>query len=133
MDNAKGIEVAKVSLSVRVWNGLCTGVRDILGQLMTSDFWIKLFQMCAKEMVSAFLKTLGGKFLSYGLSRENQELKKTTQSINTSGAGAAFSNGYTPRTEYNRGGGGEFGSAAYRSYPVPVPNQPEQNFPGFGK
>lgn len=133
METSSGVETVKVILPVRIWKGLCTGVRDILGQLMTTDFWVKLFQVCAREMVSAFLKTLGGKFLTYGISREDPEVKKASQTAATGSGGAAFTGGYTPRSEFARGGGGEFGSQSYRQYPVPVPSTPEQNFPGFGK
>jgi hypothetical protein len=133
METSSGVAAAKVILPVRIWKGLCVGVKDILGQLMTTDFWVKLFKICAKEMVSAFLKTLGGKFLTYGISREDPEVKKAAQTVTAGSGGAAFSSGYTPRSEFNRGGGGEFGSQSYRQYPVPVPNTPEQNFPGFGK
>jgi len=120
----------KPLLPVRIWRGFKAGVTDILGQLTTKDFWVKLAKVCAKEMVAAFLKTLGGKFLSYGISREDPEVKKTVQTSASGNGSAAFNGGYTARTDYPRGS--EYGSPSYRSYPVPVPSQPEANFPGFG-
>ena len=120
----------KPLLPVRIWNGFKAGVSDILGQLTTKEFWVKLAKVCAKEMVSAFLKTLGGKFLSYGISREDPEVKKAVNTAQSTGAAAAFNGGYNARTDYPRSS--EYGSSAYRSYPAPVSPQPDGNFPGFG-
>lgn len=135
MEASGKIAQVETWLPVRIFRGFCSGVRDILGQLTQREFWIKLIQTCAKEMVSAFLKTLGGKFLSYGIQREDPEVKRAAQAANTGTGSTAFSNGYTPRShEYPRGGGGEFGSTNYRSYPVPVSTGSQDgNFPGFGR
>lgn len=133
MEETNGVVESKPFLPVRIWRGFCSGVRDILGQLTRKDFWVNLIQLCAKEMVSAFLKTLGGKFLTYGISREDPEVKKAAQTVTGTGSSSAFSGGYTPRSDYHRGGG-DYGRPDYRSYPVPVSTSaPEQNFPGFGR
>lgn len=133
MIETNGVVKSKPVLPVRIWQGMCVGIKEVLGQLTRKDFWVNLLQVCAKEMVSAFLKTLGGKFLTYGLQREDPEIKKAAQTMTSTGSSSAFSSGYTPRAEYTRSGGGEFGRPDYRNYPVPVPTSSEQNFPGFGR
>ena len=130
MESSGAVVEPKPLLPVRIWRGFKLGVADILGQLTTKDFWVKLATVCAREMVSAFLKTLGGKFLSYGISREDPEVKKTVNTAQTTGAAAAFNGGYNARAEYPRSS--EYGSSSYRSYPVPVSPAPDGNFPGFG-
>lgn len=131
MESNEIVVEPKPMLPVRIWRGFTAGISEILGQLTTKEFWVKLAKVCAKEMVSAFLKTLGGKFLSYGISREDPDVKKAVNTASSSAASTAFgSGGYTPRAEYPRAS--EYGSSTYRSYPVPVATQPEANFPGFG-
>lgn len=72
-----------------------------LGQLATKSFWKKLVAAAVKEMVGAFMKTLGGKFMTYGIGQEDPEIKKTARTMEGTTASAAFSGGYQPRTSYN--------------------------------
>jgi len=130
MENNGIVADPKPLLPVRIWRGFKAGVADILGQLTTKDFWIKLVKVCAKEMVAAFLKTLGGRFLSYGISREDPDVKKAVNTATNTAASAAFNGGYPARPEYPRSA--DYGSPSYRSYPVPVATPPDGNFPGFG-
>jgi len=118
-------------MPVRVFKGALTGVKKALGSLATQEFWLKLLATVAKEMVSAFLKALGGKLLQHGLSREDSDLKKTAQTMASQGASSAFSSpssssGYS--SDFSR-------RSDYRSYPpAVVHNQPSNvggNFPGF--
>ena len=116
MESAMQSATAKVFLPVRIFRGIRKGIGHALGQLATRSFWKKLISAAITEMVAAFMKTLGGKFLTYGITREDPETKKAAQGVNSTTANAAFSNGYQPRTSYNNG---------YNQQPVDSP------FPGF--
>ena len=69
---------ALVVWPVRMMRACWDGVKSALGPLITKDFWVRVMALCAKEMVATFMKTLGGKFMSYGSSREDPEIKKAT-------------------------------------------------------
>ena len=87
-----------------------------LGQLATKSFWRTLVASAIKEMIGAFMKTLGGKFMTYGISQEDPETKKTSRTMEGTTASAAFSGGYQPRTSYN-GFGYHSSSSSGNSFP----------------
>ena len=123
-----GLEEKKIILPARVWYGIVNIVKGglssfkrSLGQLATKAFWTSLIAMIVKEMIAAFMKTLGGKFLTYGVSREDPEIKKAAQSAS---APAGFSNNYNPPSNYTPPPRSDFRSQYSSSN--------DTNFPGFG-
>lgn len=120
------------NLPARMVNSLATGVKAVFGQMATKKFWLDMASLAVKQMVNAFLITLGGKLLTYGTSREDPEVRKTANiygggGVNT--AASAFS-GSPVRQDY----ASQFTRQVDpRSYPVPVQQTPiEKTFPGFG-
>jgi hypothetical protein len=121
------------SLPARFWNCLVEWVEKAFGNMATREFWVKLLETIVKQMVNAFAITLGGRLMTYGVSREDPEVKKTatmyTGGQTTAAASAAF-NGNSVRPDYaNQYANG-------RSYSAPAPSQTplERSFPmhGFG-
>lgn len=134
----EALQEVKPVWPMRVMTSVVGGVRCALGQLATKLFWTKLSEIIVREMVNAFLKTLGTKLLTYGTSREDPEIKKTAQTIAQGTGNAAFSSGgytrpepnYSTRPDYSQPG---YGRSDYRNYPVPVATPvPDNSFPGFG-
>lgn len=109
--------VLSLSLGVKkLLVGIKKGFLYALGQLATKAFWKTLVAAAIKEMVGAFMKTLGGKFMTYGISQEDPEIKKTSRTMEGTTASAAFSGGYQPRTSYN-GFGYNSSSSSGNSFP----------------
>ena len=126
----------KRSLPVRIYTGFKTGVCNALGQLASRDFWLDLGAKVIREMINAFMKTLGAKFLTMAVSREDPEIKRAAAATvqQNGGGSSAFSNPAAPT--YNGSSG--YGSASgyrndYNRYPpapVPAPRT-DAKFPGF--
>lgn len=122
--------------AVKVFRGITGGIRNALGQLATKLFWTKLSEIIVKEMINAFVKTLGAKLLTYGTSREDPEIKRTAQTVTQGTGSSAFSGstGYSrPESSFSRPDYAQpaYTRPDYRSYPVPVAT-PDNSFPGFG-
>jgi len=88
------VEAKKPSLPRRIIEGIKSGISNALGQLASREFWLDLAARVIKEMINAFTKTLGTKFLSFSIGREDQEVKRATQAASQSGGNAAFGNNY---------------------------------------
>lgn len=97
--------------------GIKNGFLYAAGQLATGAFWKSMVKIAVEQMMSAFAMTLGGKFLTYGKQRENQEIRKAAQSMEGTGPNAAFSGGYQPRTNYNGYGFNSSQQAVGSSFP----------------
>jgi len=92
------MSTALVAWPMRFLSACGRGLKAAFGPLITKDFWIKVFALCAREMIAAFMKTLGGKLMSYGMSREDPEVKRAAQSP----ASSAFN--YAPsRPDFSSG------------------------------
>lgn len=133
-------ELVVRSLPARVWQGIAEWVKTAFGQMATGEFWLKLLETIVKQMVNAFMITLGGKLLTYGVNREDPEVKKTAsiyggQAAPVTAASSAF-NGNSVRQDYVS----QYSHRPpdYRSSSVPVPARTslEKSFPesfsGFG-
>jgi len=123
---------------VRVMRSVSSGIRSAMGQLATQLFWTKLGKLIVTEMINAFMKTLGAKFMTLGASREDPDVKKMVNTVSQSGGSNAFSSqSYTPaRSEpaYQRPAYEQpaYQRPDFRSYPVPVTPPPvAADFPGF--
>lgn len=123
--------VTQASLPARIYRGLKSGITSALGALVTRDFWMDLGARVIKEMINAFMKTLGSKFLTYGSSREDPEVKRAAQAASTGGS-SAFSSSQS-QSGYNSRFGNESYRSGYGNYPsvmTPAPRN-EEKFPGF--
>ena len=123
---------------VKVMRSVSRGIRSAMGQLATQLFWTKLGKLIVTEMINAFMKTLGAKFVTFGASREDQDVKKMINTVVQGGGSSAFSSpSYTPtRAEpaYQRPAYEQpaYQRPDYRNYPVPVTPPPvAADFPGF--
>jgi len=135
------MELVVKGLPLKVWQGIVDWVSTALGQMATGEFWIKLFETIVKQMVNAFMITLGGKLLTYGVNREDPEVKKTVNIYGghqTTAAAAAAFNGASVRQDYvPQYSQRTPGYSAYQQ-PVAVPSRSplEKSFPesfqGFG-
>lgn len=122
------LEVRKSILPVRIWKGACRIVREICGQMATSQFWLDLIKTVARDMVVSFAQAFGGRMIVYGEKGMDPELRDRMSPARTqaarSAAGSAFSGGYTPPSQ------------EYRNYPVPSSfssssRSASDTFPGF--
>jgi hypothetical protein len=138
------MDLAVRNLPARLWHGLAEWVRTALGNMAAGEFWLKLFETIVKQMVNAFLITLGGKLLTYGVSREDPDVKNTTRVYGGMAAPASsafsgssvrpdFATQYAPRTpsDYR-----SQAVAEYRAPSVPPRAPLDSSFPapfsGFG-
>lgn len=104
MITANVMELVVKSLPARVWRGIAEWVKTAFGQMATGEFWVKLLETIVKQMVNAFMITLGGKLLTYGVNREDPEVKKTANiyggtAVPATAAASAFS-GNAVRQDY---------------------------------
>lgn len=128
------VEAAVRALPVKIWQGLAEWVRIAFGKMATGEFWLKLLETIITQMVNAFMITLGGKLLTYGVSREDPEVKNTKNIYGgqqaATAATAAF-NGAAVRQDY-----AYQRPADYRNYAAPVRAPLDKSFPesfnGFG-
>jgi hypothetical protein len=122
-------ETQKPSLPRRIIGGIKSGISNALGQLASREFWLDLGARVVKEMINAFMKTLGAKFLNFGVSREDQDIKRSAQAATQSGGNAAFSNNYyTGAPKYPETARSDYASR----YTPQVPAiRPDTKFPGF--
>ena len=125
-------------LPVRFVKGLLRSISNALGQLVTRDFWLDLGARVIREMINAFTKTLGAKFLNFGISREDPEVKRSAQAAQQTGGASAFSSPtYNGGPSYggSRYPSGSYGSDYNRNYPATVPAvtppRTDAKFPGF--
>jgi len=103
------LKQALIHMPAKVWDSIIAWVRTALGQMATVEFWIKLLETIVTQMANAFMITLGGRILTYGVSREDPEVKKNATiyggAQQTVPAAAAFNgNGVRPdyQSQYNR-------------------------------
>jgi hypothetical protein len=132
MSTADLAELAIRSLPAKFWRGLVAWVEKAFGSLATKEFWIKLLETIVKQMVNAFMITLGGRLLTYGVAREDPEVKKNASmygggQANTA-AQAAFS-GNAVRPDY---ASQYVNKPEFRGYAAPAQTPLEKSFPGFG-
>jgi hypothetical protein len=132
------MELVVRALPLKLWQGIVEWAKTALGQMATGEFWLKLFETIVKQMVNAFMITLGGKLLTYGVDREDPAVKRTAniyggQQVATAAA-SAF-NGSAVRQDYSS----QYAPRAtpdYRSQTVPIRSSLDKSFPepfaGFG-
>jgi len=132
------MELVVRALPLKLWQGIVEWAKTALGQMATGEFWLKLFETIVKQMVNAFMITLGGKLLTYGVDREDPTVKRTAsiyggQQVATAAA-SAF-NGNAVRQDYSS----QYAPRAtpdYRAQTVPLRSSLDKSFPepfaGFG-
>jgi len=132
----------KPILPVRICRAIKSGVCNALGALASRDFWLDLGAKVIREMINAFMKTLGAKFLTLAVSREDPEVKRAAAAsqLNNSPAfssspafGSAPSYPSAPRygtTPSGMSGGYNNGYNSYPPAPAPQPRT-DIKFPGF--
>ena len=124
----------KPSMPARIFHGVMSGISSALGALITRDFWLDLGARVIREMINAFMKTLGAKFLTYGSSREDPDVKRAAAAANNTGGNSAFSSAssYPATTRYGSDPTyrGNYGGS---SFPSSTPTAPrtETKFPGW--
>jgi len=124
------MRLAKPALIIRGAKALIRGIKSAFGQLATTKFWMDLGGLVVQTMINAFILTIGGRFVSYGRSRQTAD---TAQSASTPASSAFSQQGYAPRTEF--GPRVDYNPRTdYRNY---APSQPTSAqggmspFPGF--
>lgn len=123
------------SVPAKVWHAFVEWIRMALGRMATAEFWVELCEKILTQMWNAFVITLGGRIASYGVSREDPEIKKFVSMYGVQpqpvpAAAAAFA-GSQVRPDYassyvNRA------SDFSRPYAAPVQSPVDRSFPGFG-
>jgi len=132
------MELVVRALPLKLWHGIVEWAKTALGQMATGEFWFKLFETIVRQMTNAFLITLGGKLLTYGVDREDPLVKRTANIYGgqqaATAAASAF-NGTAVRQDYSS----QYAPRAspdYRSQTVPMRSSLDKSFPepfaGFG-
>jgi hypothetical protein len=123
-------ETTKPSLPARVWKAIVGFSRDVVGQLLSPQFWVNMIKNALRDALSAILYSVGGRMLKTGTETGDPQFKQqridpTAQQGSAyaqaprSGPSAGFNGGFSPEPSYR---GNEFLQ--------PTPSSPRRNTPG---
>jgi hypothetical protein len=128
--NRQPLAVVKPSLPARVWRSIVGFSKEVVGQLLSPQFWVGLIKNALRDAVSAILYSFGGRFLQTSAETGDPRFKRQTQPsapqpsayphVPHGGPSAGFNNGFAAAPTYR---GNEFTQPAPSS-----PNRP--NTPG---
>ena|SRR5688572_183147 len=74
----KALAVIKRCLPIKMVVSLCHFLRDVVGRLSTSKFWVEVATSVCKNLVSAVLSTIGGIFREQGTQLAGEHIKHPT-------------------------------------------------------